>query len=52
MKGALKIQQVDMQKDDFIIVESEESLHIEVSDGGPVWGSFSLMPFVQSSCNS
>tara|TARA_B110000305_G_C19460687_1_gene654145 strand:+ start:4303 stop:5025 length:723 start_codon:yes stop_codon:yes gene_type:complete len=34
MKGALKIQQVDMQKDDFIIVESEESLHIEVSDGG------------------
>ena len=34
IKGALKIQQVDMHKDDFIIVESEESLHIEVSEGG------------------
>jgi redox-sensitive bicupin YhaK (pirin superfamily) len=34
IKGTIKIQQVDMQKDDFIIVESEKSLHIEVSDGG------------------
>jgi redox-sensitive bicupin YhaK (pirin superfamily) len=34
ISGALKIQQVDMQKDDFIIVENEESLHIEVSEGG------------------
>lgn len=34
IKGALKIQQVDMQKDDFIIIENEESLHIEVSEGG------------------
>lgn len=32
--GKFKIQQVDVQKDDFIIVEDEKLLHIEVSEGG------------------